>query len=447
MKIPPLPLVTRRRCPCLILFASFSLAYSSATEAQSASSYWGAFVAGADDPSLASAWTSIGNFETDAQKNVSIINFFKSWTYGTSTTPTTAFPTTALTNIRNHGSIPLLTWQPENGSQGTTQSFTLTNIINGTYDSYITTWANGAKAWGNPFFLRFAHEMNGTWYPWSEGYNSNTAGQYVQAWHHVHDIFTQAGVTNVTWVWCVNTIYPGTTDITELYPGDNYVDWIALDSYNGNFNTWADFSTRSDATLRSLISIAPGKPVMVAEAGCNEDGIHDKGQWFRNALTGYVPNSMPRIKAWSYFNSPNTNGNDWRITTSTGALSGYRYGIALPYYGTNQYGSLTGGPIQPLLSDATSTDTMAPFLAITQPTSQYVTAGSNTTVTALASDKSGINHVNFYLNGAFQQTKTSAPYTLNWAVPTTAGRQSYITAKAYDSGGNMITSTVLYLTR
>jgi len=106
--------------------------------------------------------------------------------------------------IRQHGSIPLVTWEPGDGevlNKANQPAYSLKNIINGNFDSYITQWARLAKAWGNPFFLRFAHEMNGNWYPWSEGVNGNATGDYAKAWRHVHDIFVREGVTNATWVW------------------------------------------------------------------------------------------------------------------------------------------------------------------------------------------------------------------------------------------------------
>src|SRR6202021_2452613 len=111
------------------------------------------------------------------------------------------------------------------------QSFTLASIIAGDYDAYITNWATAAKAWGHPFFLRFAHEMNGNWYPWAASVNGNTAGEYIQAWQHVHNIFVSVGATNATWVWCVNVVAGMPTPIGQVYPGDNYVDWLALDGY------------------------------------------------------------------------------------------------------------------------------------------------------------------------------------------------------------------------
>ena len=67
------------------------------------------------------------------------------------------------------------------------------HVIDGTYDGYIRYFAQKAKEWGHPFFLRFNWEMNGFWFPWSEGVNGNKSGEFVAAWRHVHDIFTAEG--------------------------------------------------------------------------------------------------------------------------------------------------------------------------------------------------------------------------------------------------------------
>jgi hypothetical protein len=34
-------------------------------------------------------------------------------------------------------------------------------------------FAQGAGKWNKPLFIRFAHEMNGSWYPWSEWTDKN----------------------------------------------------------------------------------------------------------------------------------------------------------------------------------------------------------------------------------------------------------------------------------
>ena len=400
--------------------------------------YSGAFVL--DSGGLSSSQQStITNFVNQAQKDISIINIFKSWaTSGTS--PNSPFSTSAMNYIRNHGSIPLVTWEPWNPASGVTQStFSLASITNGTCDSFIVTWATAAKSWGHPFFLRLAHEMNGNWYPWGSGVNGNTSGQYLQMWRHVHDIFTSVGATNVTWVWCVNFV-DGLPAIGQFYPGDNYVDWISLDGYCRKPST-SDYSSLAANTMIQLANIAPGKPIMVAETGCNQL-VPDKSQWFRNALTNYLPMVQPRIKAWVYFNSTNSDGNDWRITSPASATSGYQQGIGLSYYDTNQYGAISSNPIQPLTNDVTVTDTMAPFVSIVSPAMDLVNTGTVVNFLALASDKSGVSKVVFSLNGVAQQTNNAPPYQFTWIVPVGGGIMYTCVAKAFDNAGNGAVSTI-----
>ena len=131
--------------------------------------------------------------------------------------------------VRQHGTLPIIDWSPWDLAAGggpDQPDFQLSDVISGRYDAYIRQWATAAAAWGHPFFLRYCHEMNGTWYPWSEGANGNSPGQFVQAWRHVHDIFQSVGASNVTWLWSPNEIasYDG-IPMTELYPGPAYVDW------------------------------------------------------------------------------------------------------------------------------------------------------------------------------------------------------------------------------
>ncbi len=147
-------------------------------------------------------------------------------------------------------------------------------MIEGHHDAYIREFAEAAKAWGHPFFLRFNWEMNGNWFRWSEGVNGNQAGEYVAAWRHVHDIFTQVGATNATWVWCPN-VDPESKlhDLASLYPGDEYVDWTGLDGYNWGTNParpdrWRSFDDLFKSTYdRITETIAPGKPLIISEVG------------------------------------------------------------------------------------------------------------------------------------------------------------------------------------
>ena len=79
-------------------------------------------------------------------------------------------------------------------------------------------------------YIRFAHEMNSNWYPWSV--DSGSAGAFVQAWRHFRalqqEIFPEGQL-----VFCVNKETVGTdVDWRTLFPGSDYVDVMGVDYYN-----------------------------------------------------------------------------------------------------------------------------------------------------------------------------------------------------------------------
>ena len=120
--------------------------------------------------------TSLATFEAHAGKGASIVHYGQFWKSGGAMQP---FYPGDHQRIRDHGAIPLLDWNPWDAGAGGSPSqpdFALGRIIAGDYDAYITEWATGARNWGHPFFLRFAHEMNGDWYPWSENEERELGG-------------------------------------------------------------------------------------------------------------------------------------------------------------------------------------------------------------------------------------------------------------------------------
>jgi beta-mannanase len=231
--------------------------------------------------------------------------------------------------------------------------YQLSDIINGVYDSYITKFAQDAKAWAHPFFLRFDWEMNlQGWYPWVETVNGNSSGQYVTMWRHVHDIFARVGATNVTWVWCPNAEYNGSIKpLTSLYPGNSYVDWTCIDGYNWGTNpwkpnVWQTFSQVVGPTYTNLVgTVAPTKPVMVGETASSEYG-GSKASWITDMLATQLPKYFPRIEAFVWFNWKDQA--DWPIETSSSSQSAFSSAIKSSYYASNEFASLGGTTVQPL---------------------------------------------------------------------------------------------------
>lgn len=226
------------------------------------------------------------------------------------------------------GTLPLLTWEPYNWTHGIEQpEYTLSRIISGEFDSYLLRNAETLRDWNQPLLLRFAHEMNGDWYPWSEAANGNSPGDYITAWRHIHDLFARAGVTNVSWVWSPNIEYDGSLPLDGLYPGDDYVDVIAIDGYNwgtsAEWHTWQSPAQVFDATLDTVRAIAPGKPLIIGETASSEFG-GDKGAWVTELFAWLM--ATPDIEAFVWFHYDKET--DWRIDSSAASAAAFQEGLA-----------------------------------------------------------------------------------------------------------------------
>lgn len=88
-------------------------------------------------------------------------------------------------------------------------------------------------------------------------------------------------------------------------------------------------------------------------------------------------------------------------------------------------------------------DTEAPIATVTYPTDgSAVVRNTTITITASASDNVGISKVEFMVNGNLVCTDTTISYTCSWGVPGKPKASYTITAKAYDTAGNIATHSV-----
>lgn len=206
------------------------------------------------------------------------------------------------------GAVPESTWMPCSfvvgcGSSATDDTFPLASIAAGAYDKYLTSVADAARAFGKPIVMRFAHEMNGSWYPWGSGVNGNTPAKYVAAWRHVVHVFLAAHATNVYWLWSPNK---EGHSLSDWYPGNSYVSFVGVDGYNGpqyshGWMTPAQVFGSSFAQFPSFTR----KPVIIGEVGCVEGNSSfpgSKAAWI-TAFVRYLA-AQPRAAGfvWSEFN-------------------------------------------------------------------------------------------------------------------------------------------------
>ena len=313
--------------------------------------YWGAWI-GSHLTGDEAPWDmgAADKFEQIAGKRMSTVHFSSPFADCSSSCDYYEFPTEPMEDIRGHGSIPFFSW----GSQATPASlnqpnFQLSDVISGAHDAYIRKFAEEARDWGHPFFLRFNWEMNGNWFAWMEGVNGNQPGESVAAWRHVHEIFTSVGATNATWVWAPN-VDPDAQlrDLASLYPGDAYVDWTGLDGYNwgthpARDDVWRSFDDLYRSTYEYITqTLAPSKPLAIAEIGSTEYG-GSKSAWIEDAMNS-IATSYPQVRAVLWFEKYD-DGMDWPIETSSAATAAFSAGIQNPVFRENSYTDLAATTI------------------------------------------------------------------------------------------------------
>jgi len=280
------------------------------------------------DPSMA----AIRNLDVAINRHSSIVHWFAQWGDPGAGTFSANQPW-MLSNVRSYSSVgvtgatPFITWEPWGPApySVSNNTFPLQRIAAGDFDAYIDSWATGLQQYGGPVMLDFAHEMDGNWYPWGYGVNGNTAADYIAAFRHVHDRFAAAGATNVQFVWNVNIWNPAGVDPTTFYPGDAYVDRLAINVFNWGSagGGWASLSQGLNATgVYSKLSALSAKPLMLAEWSSTEAGPGDppgasKAQWILDAAQS-LPTDFPRITAVVWFSWTNT---PFALDSSSASLS------------------------------------------------------------------------------------------------------------------------------
>ncbi|KAI5820278.1 glycoside hydrolase superfamily [Pyronema omphalodes] len=205
---------------------------------------------------------------------------------------------------------------------------------------------------GVGLFVRFAHEMNGDWYPW--GANPK---QFTAAFSKISKAI-KAATKNTLMVWAPNTGvgYPfrgagkyfpsadseqykqmdtnqdGALDanddpFTPYYPGDDVVDWVGISLYSKRENSKPTelANTVADRTSLQTYITNPnadksfdiytkfvkekGKPFMIAETGASfypgypvgDGDVAVKRNWWRQFWSPETRELYPLLKAVVYF--------------------------------------------------------------------------------------------------------------------------------------------------
>ncbi len=127
----------------------------------------------------------------------------------------------------------------------------LDGVLRGAYDKNIEKMAEIFKRAKRPIYLRIGYEFDNP----ENGYDPP---QYVSAYHYIVDKLRGLQVTNVAYVWHSYAVTDIEKPIMLWYPGDDYVDWVAI-SYFSPYNT-------DGMNAVAQMARDHAKPFMIAEA-------------------------------------------------------------------------------------------------------------------------------------------------------------------------------------
>ena len=258
---------------------------------------------GAYDNNTEQSFQPIIDLEDTLHTIFPLIHIYIGW----GSKPEHQFPKSKIESIVELGSIPVVTWEPwlasfDNEAHPELKPLDkrdkdgMADVANGVYDFYIRKWALQAKKVG-PMFIRLGHEMNDPYrYPW--GPQNNTAAEYIAAWKHVYNVFKQEGATNVIWTW---SPHPAYGYFKDYYPGDEYVDYVAIGTLNyGPVASWAKWWSFDEIFGKYYAELSSfHKPIMLSEFGSLSVG-GSRSKWFGEALKD-MPKKYPAVKSILFF--------------------------------------------------------------------------------------------------------------------------------------------------
>jgi beta-mannanase len=251
------------------------------------------------------------------------------------------FPTDAeiaMARDKAHPRVLLLNWRVEYGS-------TWADVAAGKQDKRIDAFAARLKAkFTDKFYLVLNHEPEDD--VRTDAKSGMTAKDFAASFRHVIQRLRAQGAGNAVSVvaYMGNEKWMAQSWWKDLYPGNDVVDWIGLDSYvsaEKNYYHAGKFADLLDRKAKGGTGFYdwatrnhPGKPVMVAEWGAYHrvGKVVNKTAQFDSVLPELA--KRPAIKAIVYFDTKKDlfGDRDISIDSSAASLASFRKLAANPLF-------------------------------------------------------------------------------------------------------------------
>ncbi|MFI5152673.1 MAG: glycoside hydrolase family 26 protein [Chitinophagales bacterium] len=199
-------------------------------------------------------------------------------------------------------------WQP---APGTVASILPGGQKNSLYTSWLDKIATfflslkGSKGELIPVIFRPFHELNGSWFWWGGKNCSPTEMKQLYRFtvSYLRDL---KNVHNLLYAYNTDR-FASKEDYLERYPGDEWVDIMGFDIYQGNnIKKNEDFMAEFDKTLSTLESIALEKNKIPALTEFGYNGLPDSSWWTNVFLKTLAKHQLAYALAWrnSGYRSP-----------------------------------------------------------------------------------------------------------------------------------------------
>ncbi|GAA0998941.1 glycoside hydrolase family 26 protein [Subtercola frigoramans] len=250
----------------------------------------------------------------------------------------------AVNQVRANGGSLLLTLEPAAGLA----------VVTDEVAADVADLTNSINREGVPVILRFAHEMNGSWYAWGQ-----QPAEYISTFRRVaHAIHERAPGTGMMWApnnadgypftGGASSAAPGSPDFKLLdtngdgtitladhpyapyYPGDDAVDWVGMSLYHwGSAYPWgenempeegkfvaqltgtyigAQGDERAAPDFYQVYGVDHAKPVAIPETGAfvihrGDDAgeLAIKQAWWRQVFSADIAVRFPNLKMINWF--------------------------------------------------------------------------------------------------------------------------------------------------
>lgn len=220
-----------------------------------------------------------------------------------------------INGLIEQGYLPMITFEAHHKSDiPNDKQPNLYSITEGWYDGYFAEWGRTIAQANGTVLLRILHEFNGDWYPWCIANNDKNPELYIKAYRRIADIFRNNGAHNVKFVWCPNSISTPQESwnyIVNAYPGNEYVDFIGVDIFNGagqkGIPQWRSFRHEVSDFYGLVTEKFSQKPLIICETSSRErlpqeKGYYtDKSDWIR-AMIETLKTDMSKFRLLVWFN-------------------------------------------------------------------------------------------------------------------------------------------------